>query len=224
MTSTVEGDARLAAACAALSSPTRVALLREIRAPKALAEIQVPPDEPGADRNIARQVVRRHLDRLIEVGLARARDAGSGRSEFVLDNQALYALAEEVLDLARIRPVVESDAPTAVAPKRARALPAGPSLVLVRGLDVGVAYPLSGGPEWIVGRRRGVSVALDFDPFVSSENAKIVRAGQRFVLEDIPGSRNGTFVNFERLAPGERVPLSRGDVVGVGRSLLVYRD
>lgn len=219
-----DDDARLAEACAALASATRVALLREVRVPKTLAEIQVRPDEPDADRNIARQVVRRHLDKLIEVGLVRTRGSEETRStEFVLDNQTLYALAEEVLDLARIRPAVEPDAPTVVAPRRAPAPSKGPSLVLVRGLEPGLAYPLRDADAWIVGRKRGVAVALDFDPFVSAENARIARVSGRFLLEDLPGSRNGTFLNFERLAPGERAPLEHGDVVGVGRSILVYR-
>jgi pSer/pThr/pTyr-binding forkhead associated (FHA) protein len=37
-------------------------------------------------------------------------------------------------------------------------------------------------------------------------------------------SRNGTLLNFERLAPGETRDLRTGDVLTIGRSRLVFRD
>ncbi|MEA3189941.1 MAG: hypothetical protein QOD77_523 [Thermoplasmata archaeon] len=213
-------------ACDALASPTRIALLRQLRIPQSLANIEVRPAE-GGERNIARQVVRRHLDRLMEAGLVRSRPGPTPRSlEFVLDNQAIYAVAEGLLDLARLRPAVEPSAPTILASPPSRPVHEGPMLLLVRGLEPGTPYPLgepgaTGG--WVIGRRRSHAVALDFDPFVSSDNARLTRQGPAVAIEDIPGSRNGTTVNFRRLAPDERVVLRHGDVVGVGRSLLLYR-
>jgi pSer/pThr/pTyr-binding forkhead associated (FHA) protein len=97
--------------------------------------------------------------------------------------------------------------------------------VLVKGLDEGRFFPLAASQrkQWTIGRRRGLEVPLDFDPFVSTENAMISSEGGGFVIEDLPDSRNGTMVNFIALAKGERRVLKGADVIGVGRSLLVFR-
>src|SRR5687767_3964350 len=54
----------------------------------------------------------------------------------------------------------------------------GPCLVLVKGLDEGRTFalppPKAGPKSWNIGRRRGAPVSLDFDPFVSTENAAII--------------------------------------------------
>ncbi len=56
---------------------------------------------------------------------------------------------------------------------------------------------------------------------VSREHCKIDRQGDQYVLQDL-GSRNGTFVNDERLAPGEFRTLREGDVVRAGETVLRY--
>lgn len=44
------------------------------------------------------------------------------------------------------------------------------------------------------------------------------------MLRDLPGSHNGTRVNWRRLAAGEDVLLRPGDAAGVGRSVLIFRQ
>lgn len=225
-------DDLLAHALSALASPMRLQILRSLRTPRALGEIHVRAPEDG--RIIARQTVREHLNRLIQAGMVVTREVDRSYGdavEFVANHQTIYALAEEMRGLSRVRPAVEPEAVTVHASGANHAATAdakGPSLVMVKGLEEGTSFslqpPVSGidAREWLVGRRRGIAVALDFDPYVSSENSRITwRDGTHFI-EDIPGSRNGTSVNFHLLSPGQRHALRHGDVIGVGRCILVF--
>lgn len=227
-------DDALSGALHALAHPSRLALIRQLRMPKTLREIQLRTAN-GADesaRVISRQAVREHLDRLIAIGVVHAsaaeRDYGE-TTEYSLNHQSLYAIAEEFRGLARLRPASEPVAPTVEkrgATTDARAI-SGPRLVLVKGLDEGRSFPLiapaAGTRAWTIGRRRGLDVSLDFDPFVSTENALIAWEGGAFHLQDLPDSRNGTMLNFAPLEKGERRRLAYSDVIGVGRSLLLFR-
>jgi hypothetical protein len=74
---------------------------------------------------------------------------------------------------------------------------------------------------------------VDFnDKFNSNGHALIHRPKQAgpdeaFTIRDreVPGaSANGTFVNSHKLAPGEVVELSEGDIVRVGRTELMFKS
>jgi hypothetical protein len=74
---------------------------------------------------------------------------------------------------------------------------------------------------------------IDFnDKFISNGHALIhrpkqARADEAFTIRDreVPGpSANGTFVNSHKLAPGEVVELSEGDIVRVGRTELMFKS
>lgn len=216
----------------AISSKPRYQIIQQLRTSKILKEIEVhKPTEDGPPRPLARQTVKQHLERLIEVGIVTTREAERRYGptvEYVLNHQELFRIAEAFRELARLRPEDEPGGETLKRPPPAESLgEAQRALVLVKGVDVGQAFPLDpreDGPErWIIGRRRGLAVPLDFDPFVSAENAVVERRGDRFVLEDLPESRNGTWVNFRQLEAGEAFELSHGDLVGVGQSLLMFR-
>jgi pSer/pThr/pTyr-binding forkhead associated (FHA) protein len=58
------------------------------------------------------------------------------------------------------------------------------------------------------------------DPAVSSAHAAIRSDGDYFMISDL-GSRNGTFVNGQRLLQPQR--LQHGDVIGIGLSKLTFR-
>jgi transcriptional regulator with AAA-type ATPase domain len=79
--------------------------------------------------------------------------------------------------------------------------------------------PIAGEPvgrEWL--QRGGI-----VDSKISTNHVIFSRPGGGLFLEDAR-SRNGTWVNGARLRPGERVPVSDGDILRVGKTLLVYRD
>ncbi|WP_131784608.1 FHA domain-containing protein [Protofrankia symbiont of Coriaria ruscifolia] len=73
-----------------------------------------------------------------------------------------------------------------------------------------------------VGRGAGSDVTFAWDNKVSRLHAQFERIGTDWVLVDGGLSRNGTFVNGERLVGRRR--LADGDVVLVGSTLLTYRD
>jgi hypothetical protein len=220
-------DEAIAGALEALANPLRLAMLRDLRTPRMLTDVRLRPTAEGGPL-LARQSVRRHLDRLLEARLLVARAPAAdepGATRYMVNHASLFALSEEVASLARLAPREEPSAATQTARLAASPLPAGPCLVLVHGPELGREFPLDAdapGP-WRLGRRRDLEVPLDFDPYVSAVHAEVAREGTNHRLVDLPGSRNGTLLNFQALPRGARVLLRHGDVVGAGRSLLLYR-
>ena len=83
-----------------------------------------------------------------------------------------------------------------------------------------------------VGRRdpvTGIQPEIDLTGFdqersVSRRHAKLQRrSGQLYLVEDL-GTTNGTFVNGERIAPGEPVEVRSGDLLRFGLVELRYQD
>jgi FHA domain len=71
-----------------------------------------------------------------------------------------------------------------------------------------------------IGRQPTSDVALEWDEEVSRAHAELERIGDVWTLVDDGRSRNGSFVNGERVF-GRR-PLRTGDVVRVGHTSLTY--
>ena len=229
---TAHPDQALLDGLAALSHAVRLGILRQVREPKTLREIRVTAAGPGGHqdaRPLARQTVKEHLEKLLEVGFVRAnetqRDYGA-TMEYVVDHQRIFALAEEFTQLARLRPVPALGGETLVASDEASMYELrGPCLVLVKGLEEGRTFPLEGtraGP-WVIGRRRGADVCLDYDPFISSENTHVETSEGAYFVQSLKESRNGTTLNFRPLAPGQRRAVKNGDLIGVGHSSLLVR-
>jgi pSer/pThr/pTyr-binding forkhead associated (FHA) protein len=74
----------------------------------------------------------------------------------------------------------------------------------------------------VLGRVPGSDLQIAWDPRVSGVHAYLERRGSRWVIEDDGLSRNGTFVDGERLR-GQRT-LRDGEVIQVGDTLLGFRD
>src|SRR3954447_21422341 len=70
-----------------------------------------------------------------------------------------------------------------------------------------------------IGRREGSSVALPWDAEVSRAHAQLQPVGREWTICDDGLSRNGTWVNGERVSGRRR--LSDGDTIRVGRTMLV---
>lgn len=73
-----------------------------------------------------------------------------------------------------------------------------------------------------VGRGESCDVRLELDPEVSRLHAELQRLGDDWVVADDGLSRNGTFVNGERVAGRRR--LADGDVLRCGSTLLTFHD
>lgn len=82
-----------------------------------------------------------------------------------------------------------------------------------------VPIPASGD---VVGRA-WLTAAGVADTEVSGRHVRFFRAGGRLQVEDV-GSRNGMYIDGAPIRAGERVGLDDGDVLRLGRTLLVYRE
>jgi class 3 adenylate cyclase len=73
-----------------------------------------------------------------------------------------------------------------------------------------------------IGRSSEVEVSLSWDLSVSLVHAEVVRLGSHWLISDDGVSRNGTFVNGERVSGRRR--LRHGDTVRLGRTELTFHD
>lgn len=213
----------------ALASPTRLAILHQLRSPRLLSDIRVQPSLTRAGesptRPLARQTVTHHVEQLVERGLLHkvAMPDGSGEG-YTLHQASLFALADEIRRLAKLRSVIPEEPGETVARADAPAirLPAGPRLVVAYGREDGAAYALEGARAWRIGRAATCDIRLDHDPWVSSEHATIERTPSGFTLVD-GRSLNGTWVDWVRAAPERPVRLGPGALMMLGRTLLVLQ-
>lgn len=104
-------------------------------------------------------------------------------------------------------------------PAQPKAGPRRAALICAYPTPAALPVPDSGsvvGRDWL--ERHGLA-----DSEVSGAHLRVDRAGGVLRVADA-GSRNGTWINGQRLTPGERVPLDTGATLRIGRTLLVYRD
>ena len=216
---------RLSTYLKALAHPARLEILWRLRIPAAPGDIVVKPrrrDEGlSQERAMSRQSIMEHIEHLEGIGVVdRVPDDG----RYVTSAQHLFAIVEDMRGLSSIETSmpVDVDATMAKPGATAAAWPAGAKLVLVAGPWEGRAFPLAGAGPWTIGRASSQSVALSYDPFASAESARLVRDGTGLHVEAAAGARNPPSVNFAPIAKPRA--LAPGDIVGVGRSLLVYQD
>lgn len=88
----------------------------------------------------------------------------------------------------------------------------GDQRIVSLGEDVAVA---------VIGRADACDVPIGWDDRVSRTHAKLERVGREWSVEDEGLSRNGTYVNEERVRGPRR--LRDGDMLRTGHTMLVYR-
>jgi pSer/pThr/pTyr-binding forkhead associated (FHA) protein len=82
---------------------------------------------------------------------------------------------------------------------------------------------LDGGPDRLtVGRSEAANISLGFDPEVSRVHAELERLGDDWTVADDRLSRNGSFVNGERVVGRRR--LRDGDALRFGDTLVLFRS
>lgn len=216
----------------ALANANRIHLLIALQEPRRLGDIDLSPSRRTTwgheGRAISKQAVRSHIDALVDLGVVETRGKPPAELRFVVNHARLFEVTERLRELATVKATVPvQDHTMARDATGAAAAAQGPHLVLVRGVREGQVFPL-GGPEpeggWLIGRRRDVAVSLDFDPYVSAAHARIVRREGRHFVADLLENRNGTLLNWQAMARGGIAPLKAGDLIGVGMSLLLYRE
>jgi pSer/pThr/pTyr-binding forkhead associated (FHA) protein len=75
-------------------------------------------------------------------------------------------------------------------------------------------------PALSIGRGSGNSLRVDWDESISRVHAELVQVGEEWTLVDDGLSRNGSFVNGERVAGRQR--LRSGDTLRLGHTTIVY--
>jgi pSer/pThr/pTyr-binding forkhead associated (FHA) protein len=77
------------------------------------------------------------------------------------------------------------------------------------------------GPTVTIGRYEGCDICLNWDDEVSRLHAELRQVGRHWTIVDDGLSRNGSFVNRERLRGQHR--LHDGDTITVGRTMIAFR-
>jgi pSer/pThr/pTyr-binding forkhead associated (FHA) protein len=95
-----------------------------------------------------------------------------------------------------------------------------PFLVLRDGEGAQRLFVLEGA-RVSIGRSPGNDVALEWDTEVSRLHAELERLGDEWTVADDGLSRNGSFLNGQRISGRHR--LRDGDVLRVGRTAIAYR-
>lgn len=103
-----------------------------------------------------------------------------------------------------------------------RATRKGAPFVFLRDGDRVLRVIELGGERMVIGRAPGSELEIAWDPRVSGVHAHLQQHGRQWVIEDDGLSRNGTFVNGDRLR-GQRT-LRDGDLVQAGDTVIAVRD
>lgn len=223
----------------ALAFANRLSLLSQLQDARTLDEIELTPvDHEGGNgsrvRCLTRQGVRYHLNQLQEAGIVRAervREGGRVKNAYRVDKAPLWALSEALRELSAngnptVRPTSRDPTPITWEPEPGGP---GPHLVVVHGLEVGRRFRL-GTLEadrrrgWILGSKEKADVPLPESPFVDEQAAEIEVEDDVYKLLDLRSARGRVSLNGETLDLGERRVLRHGDVIGVGHTLLSFRE
>lgn len=212
----------MAALLRPLANAMRIRMLRYLIQPHHLEEV-------ASHFHLSRQGARKHLDKLVAIGvLERREDRGSRHvTEYMLRPQALFLIYNEFEKLGHWRPRDAGHGPT-LPGREGRLAPAQPveaCVWLMRGVGAGRQSRVARntGYPWVVGRDRACALPLDYDPYISARHAEIRWDGRQFRLLDLK-SRNGTSHNWAPLPRGAEAFLRHGDVIGVGESVLLFWD
>lgn len=219
----------LVADLSALAHLHRVRLLQGLTEPRYGEEL-------GELLGTTRQNALKHVQQLEDRGFVRRLDgqrASGPVVEYQVVPKRLFALTVALSELCRLEPrggpQRRRDEPTMDDPSPpgndvGEPFSLGARLLVLNGPASGRSLEL--GPDrnrLTVGRDKDRDLALAADPFVSSHHAEVHATVNGHSLVDV-FSANGTFHNFKRLPKGGRVPLRVGDVVGIGRTQLVYQE
>ena len=129
----------------------------------------------------------------------------------------LYTIVARLQSAKLIEPVDDPDSTAKTTRSKPVTAAGKPAPIGTLTADDGTMHPLLEDVTTI-GRTGTNTIALP-DGSVSSNHARVMRTDDGFVLEDV-GSRNGTFVNSEKVT-GKR-PLVDGDVIRLGKVLLTF--
>ncbi len=218
----------LAEAFQALSNENRLKILNQLREPHGYNEIMLAPtrdqDPHGSpNRTISRQAVRKHIKKLAEHDLVAPTNHEGNKNQYVVNHARLFALFEQARNLASNEPTIPPQRYTLdLQDPHPPPAPTKPHLALAKGVQEGRTFPLDQ-ETTLIGRDSNADVPLTYDAFTSTRHARILKQDDTHLLHDLPENKNGTTLNWRPLKKGATAPLTPGDAIGIGRSLLIYR-
>jgi len=139
------------------------------------------------------------------------------------------AMPEPVVEEVAPAPIAEAVAPIAAVPVASPVSDdpyfvsdsANPRLYVVRGQKPKVEFPILGGLNF-VGRADDKPVDIDLEDqenpervWASRQHAVIEFEDNKITIEDL-NSSNGTFLNRNKIYPGQKMPLKANDMVQIG--------
>ncbi len=215
----------------ALANPVRLRMMGVLQRACPVAEIALPPERArtagaGPMSSVA---IRKHLAVLTDEGLVKPRRLlrdGRVVDHFQVNATQVFALLEGLRSMGTpADDLAPLDVTLAGPPARTNVPWTEPHLVLVRGMHEGTRFRLGQdvGAATVIGRGAGAGVRLEYDAYLSRAAASVERTRRGFDVRDL-GSRNGTTINWERIPAHQPRSVRPGDVIGVGRSLLLFRD
>lgn len=214
----------------AVASLNRLRLLQMLREPRTIHEIELEVDDPRRQGDpMTEQGVRHHLGKLRKGEFVRERRVSRGGRrihEYETDPRGLYQVAEFVRELPHGE---EPSADELETPIAWEGQAGGPSLTLVHGPEIGATFPLTGAtafPDrgWVLGSASHVDVSIPGDPHLDPQAAEVQQEEGAFRILDLRGASSRAAVDGVELDRGGSRTLASGDVVGVGRCLLVFRE
>ncbi|MDX1611748.1 MAG: helix-turn-helix domain-containing protein [Candidatus Thermoplasmatota archaeon] len=226
----------------ALGYPNRLQLLALLQEPRTLDEIDLSPVQQAMGQDGSRQLTRQgilyHLNQLVDLGIvdvAKTSDGPRIKNRYDLNRANVYGVAELLKDLAlgRVEAGAARPEPTPPVSHDKGLHPAEmphPHMVLVHGLEVGRSFPLNPldlrGRErgWVIGTSQMADIPLRYDPYLEGQAAEVLHQEGSYEILDLRTSEVRTQVNWVPLERGATMRLEPGDVVGLGRSLLVFRN
>jgi DNA-binding transcriptional ArsR family regulator len=223
-------DERLVRRLKAIASPSRLQLLAQLKQPSTVSEIRLETaGDEGRDAKMTAQGVRHHLAKLRSAGFVESRSVdneGQRVNEYLARTDQLYELAEAIraMPTAPGGSIEDLGAPPTWDPPAMI-----PSLTVVHGEEIGRSFALAGEPSfehrgWVIGQGPNVDVPLAWDALVDDQAGEIEREGGEFRLIDLRSASRRLSLNGEELERGASRPIADGDLVGVGRSLLCFRE
>lgn len=211
-------DGDLAADFDAVSSPQRLAILRQLVKPSSAEDI-------AAALGMTRQAAHRHIRKLRDRGFIRVvpgRIFGGAMVAYVVATPPLFALSVAAGDLAKLSPRAREDSTASNEFRVSDNNPDDDHLRLVSGPDDGMRFFLNGGrQDWAIGTDPSNHLRLRHDPFVGIQHAVIHRTPEGYVLAELEG--NAVTVDYEGLSD-KGVTLAVGNIIRIGRSILVYQN
>ncbi len=194
-----------------LSNPVRLQLLAFLRQPHYLEEI-------ASHLRMSHQAARKHVNQLKQAGLVRP-SARSDTSivEYTIDTTGLLRFNREMEGLCSLL----HDDPGALGRTPSPPRLERPCLTIVRGHPTGAHIPLRNGHPVTIGRDPASAVAITHDPQVDLRHAELRSDPDGWSVMDL-ASDHGTWHNWRPLPRGGQRPLQHGDVVGIGRTMLLF--